>query len=237
MEEAIAQFIGRVLAYGGGGAVVAYAIFRFLGKKWIEGKFAERLETYKNDLTKELEHTRYEINLLFNRITKIHEKEFEILPEVWRKMQDALGIISNFVSLYQSYPNLNEMSQPALEEFLIKSRLYEFEKQELLQANDKVSYYGDRMFWRELRDAEEAFQDFHNYTNNNRVFLTRDLQEQFIKVDVIMWSAIVVRKNGHEANDSAMWGQANSIIKNEAEPISNTIEKLVQARLHYGDVK
>jgi hypothetical protein len=237
MEEAIVQFIGRVLAYGGAGAVVAYVIFRFLAKKWIEGKFAERLETYKNELTKELEHTRYEINLLFNRITKIHEKEFEVLPEACCKMQDALGRIAHFVSLYQSYPDLNGMSKPALEEFLSKSKLHEFEKQELLQANDKVSYYGDIMFWRELKDVKEAFEDFHNYTNKNRVFLTRDLQEQFMKADSIMLTAIMERKNGHEGNDQNMWHQAYRRINDEVDPIRNTIERLVRARLRYDEVE
>lgn len=237
MEEAIAQFVGKVVAYGGCAAVVAYAIFTFMGKKLIEGKFTERLEAYRNELKKELEHTRYEINLLFSRITKIHEKEFEVLPEAWCKMQDALGRISHFANLVQQYPNLNEMNQLALKEFLDKSRLHEFEKQELLQAKDKISYYSDRMFWYELKDVEEAFWDFHNYTIKNRVFLTPDLQEQFVKMDDIMWSAIVERKVGHEACDLQMWDKAYKKIKEEVNPIRDVIEKLVQARLHYHEVE
>ena len=237
MEEVIVKFIGRAVAYGGSSAVVAYAIFTFLGKKWIEGKFAERFETYKNDLNKELEQTRYEINVLFNRITKIHEKEFEVLPEAWCKMQNALGRISHFTSLLQHYPNLNQLSQPALEEFLNKSKLHEFEKQELMQASDKISYYGDRMFWHEVSDVEEAFWDFHNYTIKNRIFLTPDVQEQFMKIDDVMWSAIVERKVGHEANDHEMWHKAYKKIKDEVNPIRDVIEKLVQTRLHYHEVE
>jgi len=237
MEQAIAQFIGNTIAYGAWGAIVAYAIFTFLGKKWIEGKFAERLETYRNELKKELEHTRYEINALFNRVTKIHEKEFEVLPEAWYKMQDALGRISHFTSLFQQYPDLNQMSQTALEEFLEKSRLHKFEKQELLQARDKVSYYEDKIFWHELRDVEKAFWDFHNYIIKNKIFLSPDLQEQFTKIDDVMWSSIVERKVGHEANDREMWDKAYKKIRDEVNPIRDVIEKLVQTRLHYHDVE
>jgi hypothetical protein len=237
MEQAIAQFIGKALAYGGGGAVVAYAIFTFLGKKWIEGKFAERLEVYRNELKKELEKTRYEINALFNRVTKIHEKEFEVLPEAWYKMQDALGRASQFTSYVQHYPDLNHMSQPGLEEFLEKSRLHEFEKQELLQKSDKLSYYKETIFWYELRDVEEAFFKFHNYIIKNKIFLTPELQEQFTKIDDVMWSAIVERKVGHEANDREMWSKAYKMIKDEVNPIRDVIEKLVQRRLHYHEVK
>ena len=98
METAILQFIGKVIAYGGGAAAVAHALFTFLGKKWIEHK-----------LNKELEQVRYRINTLFSRVTKIHEKEFEVLPEAWYKMQDALGRISHFTSLFQQYPDLTQL--------------------------------------------------------------------------------------------------------------------------------
>jgi hypothetical protein len=226
METSILQFLGKVIAYGGGAAVVAYAIFTFLGKKWIE-----------HELNKKLEQVRYRINTLFSRVTKIHEKEFEVLPEAWYKMQDALGRISHLTSLFQQYPDLNQMSQSALEEFLEKSRLHKFEKQELLQASDKVSYYEDKIFWHELRDVEEAFWDFHNYIIKNKIFLSPDLQEQFTKIDDVMWSAIVERKVGHEANDREMWHKAYKKIKEEINPIRDVIEKLVQTRLHYHDVE
>lgn len=236
MDEAILQFLGRVLAYGGGGAAAAYLFFTFLGKKWIDSRFAERLETTKLELNKELEETRYRINSLFNRVTKIHEKEFEVLPEAWHKMQNALGRISSFTSLFQQYPDINRMSPQELQEFLAKSIIYEYEKQELLQAGDKLSYYQDKMFWHELRAVEEAFFDFHNYIVTNQIFLSLDLQEQFTKADDIMLSAIVERKVGHEAGDKQMWYKAYKKIKEEINPIRDTIEKLVQIRLHYHDV-
>ena len=47
MEELVLGFIGKVLAYGGGGALVAYFLFKFLGKNWIENKFKEKLETIR----------------------------------------------------------------------------------------------------------------------------------------------------------------------------------------------
>jgi len=49
MNEAILNFIGAVVAYGGGGAAIAYLMFILLGKKWIENKFSQQLEEYKNE--------------------------------------------------------------------------------------------------------------------------------------------------------------------------------------------
>lgn len=237
MEQTIVIFIGKAVAYGFCGASAAYAIFRFLGKKWIENKFAERLETYKNKLQKELENTRYEINALFSRVTKIHEKEFEVLPEAWHKMHNALGSASQFVSYTRDYPDLNHMNSQALEEFLEKSPLHRFEKQELLQASDKISYYEKIKFWYDLREVEEAFRDFHNYIIKNKIFLTPDLQERFTEIDNVMGSAILERKVGHEAKDREMWVSAYEKIEKEVNPIIDVIEKLVQSRLHYHEVE
>ena len=233
MEEAILQFFGKVISYGGGGAAAAYLVFTFLGKKWIESRFADRLEATKHDFNRELELVRYRINTLFSRVSKIHEKEFEVLSEAWYKMQDALGRISSLTSLFQEYPDLNRMSRPALEEFLKKSILPEFEKKELLEAGDKLSYYRDKMFWHDLRVVEEAFFDFHNYIVRNRIFLSLDLQEQFTKADDVMWSSIVERKVEHQAADHQMWIKAYKKIKEDINPIRDAIEKLVQTRLHY----
>jgi hypothetical protein len=237
MDEAILQFLGKILAYGGGAAAVAYLIFTFLGKKWIDNRFAEKLEATKYEFNKQLEETRYKMNSLFNRVSKIHEKEFEVLPEAWLKMQDALGRISSITSLLQQYPDINGMSLPALQEFLDKSILHEHEKKELLQSNNKQSYYQDKMFWHELRTVEEAFFDFHNYIMRNKIFLSLDLQGHFTKIDDVMWSAIVERKIGHEAGDHQMWVTAYKKIKEEINPIRDTIEKLVQTRLHYHEVE
>jgi hypothetical protein len=42
-ELEIFGFIGKIVVYGVGTVTIAYGVFIFLGKKWIENKFAERL--------------------------------------------------------------------------------------------------------------------------------------------------------------------------------------------------
>src|ERR1700743_2551863 len=89
MIEVMLSFIGKIVLYGSGSAAIAFLFFRFLGQKWIEGKFAERLEAYKHAQAKELEGVKFQINSMFSRVAKLHDKEFEILPNVWAKMNDA----------------------------------------------------------------------------------------------------------------------------------------------------
>ena len=98
MPKEIFEFIGKLVAYGGGIVVIAYGIFILLGKKWIESIFQKNLEIYKRTQNQELENFKYKINSLFSRVSKIHEKEFEVLPEIWSRLHDAKDIISALVS-------------------------------------------------------------------------------------------------------------------------------------------
>ncbi len=235
MEKTILIFLGKILAYGGGAAAVAYGIFVFLGKKWIENKFQERLAAYKHSQNEELEELRYRINSLFSRVTKIHEKEFEVLPVAWTKMIDAIGHISRLVSVYQEYPDLNKMNEKMLGEFLNKSKLREYEKEELLKAENKLEYYIERVFWLNLNEVEQTCSDFHNFIIRNRIFLSSDLKEQFTAIDNILWDALTDKRLGHEHKDREMSISAYKQIQDKIGPIRDEIEQLVQKRLHYQD--
>jgi len=235
-NQAILKLIGEVVAYGGGAAVITYALFRYLGQRWIENKFAEKLEAYKHAQTKELEEIKFKINSLFNRVTKIHEKEFEVLSEAWGKLNDVLNFLSSLVSPYQEYPDFKKMSNSQLEEFLRNARIYDFEKDELRKADNKVEYFIDVIFWHRLNDANRALSDFHLYIQKNQIFLSYDLKEQFMKIDEKIWDVLITRETSYEYKDRKMWSEITKKMREEIAPIKQKIEELVQKRLHYHEV-
>ena len=51
--------------------------------QWLDSKFAERLEAYKHQQQRELEQLRFQINALFDRVTKLHQREFQVLPDAY----------------------------------------------------------------------------------------------------------------------------------------------------------
>lgn len=232
-DALILSFIGKVVAYGGGGAAVAYTVFIFFGKKWLENKFAQKLQEYKHAQSKEIEELKFRINSLFSRVSRIHEKEIEILPEAWYKLNDTLSSLRRLVSLLQTYPDINSMSPDRLNEFISESELPGSQKKELLDSADKNKYYQDVIFFHELKAAKQVFFDFHYYIENNRVFLSSDLKEQFGKIDDLIWEALVNRETAKQTDDHKMWLKSFRIATNDIIPIKQTIEDLVQKRLHY----
>lgn len=107
--DSILRFLGQMITVGGGAAAIAYLIFQRLGKKSIDNYFEKRLQDHKHELIKQLETYRYEISALFNRITKIHEKEFEVLPLAWANLQKTVGKVAELTSFFKTYPDFRNM--------------------------------------------------------------------------------------------------------------------------------
>lgn len=99
-------------------ATAAFAAFQFLGKTWLEAHFAERLEKFKHDQNQEIERLRYRINALMDRTTKLHQHEFEVLPEIWNKLGIAFSSTLAFTSLATRSPELDQMGEAQFSEFL-----------------------------------------------------------------------------------------------------------------------
>ena len=49
------KFVGAMVAAGGGGAVIAFALCRQYGEEWLEHHFAAQMEDLKQEKRKEIE--------------------------------------------------------------------------------------------------------------------------------------------------------------------------------------
>jgi hypothetical protein len=233
MSEIFFSTLGKIIAYGGGSVAIAYAAFTFFGKKWIENLFQKKIELYKHEQAKEIEHLKYQINSLLNRVTKIHEKEFEVLPAAWNKLYDALEMSSSFTSTFQQYPDLDRFSPDELSKFVTDCKLHEFQKNELLKSENKTEYYREKIFFHDLSEARKIYSEFHKYITRNRIFLSSDLRMNFQKIDGILSESLLKKEIGEEAKDYKMIVQAHRDIRNQVSEIIETIENLVQDRLRY----
>jgi hypothetical protein len=91
--------LGFIAVGAGAVGVFAWWLFRTFSEKWLSAKFAESLAAYKHEQQKELEHLKFSINAQMDRATKLHQKEFEALPEAWGRLMDAYGIIRSVAVL------------------------------------------------------------------------------------------------------------------------------------------
>lgn len=227
----VLSFILKVLAYGGGAAAIAYLLFQYLGKTWIENKFAERLDQLRHQQALELQKLRVEIDSLLSGAIKLQDKEFIVLPEAWAKLDEAHGLVSWLVAPIQQYADVNRMNSAQLEEFLTSTDFSVSQKNEIRNSNERNKTYQDILFWYRLQKVKAAFGELQNFVARNGIFLPPDLKSKFSQVTEILWSAIISKEIGHEAKDWKMQNEGWGKIKKETEPLYKSIEYDIQARL------
>lgn len=221
-SDDVLKFIGQVVAYGGGIAAISYLIFIWLGRKLMEDWFSKSLKNYE-----------FRINSLLNRVTKIHEKEFEVLPEAWIRLQDALGAMTQLAQpLPSGYQDASRMSNVELNEFLETLELSQREKEELVNStdNNRNNSLREKLFQHSLVDTQDCINKFHNYLSYNRIFLSSDLFDEFLNIDHLLYLATSkLRMEGGDSWEAAMRLSA------DAQGVARNIEALIQKRLHYSD--
>jgi len=186
--------IGQIFTIITGAVGVAYGLFKYFGKKWLDNLFEEKLIELQHQQDIQMEQYRFEINSLFNRIIKVHEKEFEVLPTIWDKLQNALGRVMNLTNPFQEYPDLNHINQDELEDFLDNVDFSTSQKKKIIEAADKNQIYLELIFWVRFSEVQKSVYDFHNYLLFNKIFLNKSLFENFSKIDNSLMNALQERE-------------------------------------------
>ena len=98
--------IGALVIAGGGGEVVTIFLMKLFAEGWLNTKFEQQLQSQRHEQDRAIEELRFKINSMFDRKTKLHQREFEIVPEAWSKLVEAHAQTTAFISVLQSFPDV-----------------------------------------------------------------------------------------------------------------------------------
>jgi hypothetical protein len=235
----IVKWTAALVTAGGGGAIVAYGVFNQFGKKWLDQHFKKNLEELKHAQQQEIEFLKHQINSLFSRVSKIHEKEFEILPKAWFMLNELHGSVVLALDLTMKfYPDFTRMPDGQLEEFLGTCRLSEHQKDTLrkIEASKRSEYLSEAMAGIYLDDANEKLRLFKNYLIEYSIFMTEDLRERFNAAHKVFAEATINYTVGRRAKnwDMERSGQ-KELIGETLKKIITDVERAIQTRLRYDE--
>src|SRR5271167_1907335 len=204
VDQVLKYFGSLVLSAGAGGAI-AYAIFRFLGKSWVESKFAERLEAFKHQQALEIQRLRVEIESMLSGALKLQELEFEVLPEAWRKLEEAYGLARWITAGLQQYENVENATDVQLEEVLQKTLpgLLESQRAALFAADrrERPERYQKLIQWKRYNRALKAATELDEYIGSKGLFLPAPLKEQFREIIPIIRGSLISVQTSLEFDD------------------------------------
>lgn len=192
-------------------AAVAYGLFRFLGKKWIEGLYAKQLVALKaaadreleafrvekseqrdaltRDFQRESDRLKAEISRLADRASQLHRREYEILPEAWGLLNKAFGRACESARSGAIYPHFDQNDPAALAHFIDGEDLADYQKAQLKAS---PSWYDDYTKMRQNKavlDARVLIGDFNNFIILNGVFLEEPLVSKMREAKEVIASA------------------------------------------------
>lgn len=222
-------FVGYLVVGVGAVGTFAWWLFRTFSEKWLNAKFEERLAAYKHEQQKELEHLKFSINAQMDRATKLHQREFEALPEAWARLMDAHGMVASVVSRYKSTPDLNGMQSDQLEDFIVNSKLAEWQRQLVRGATDKTNAYRDQIELFRIARARKASRKFFLYFRKSGIFIREPIKQKFDALDQLMLGAL----SEHTMNFQHKTREFKSIdrLASEGEKTVKELEAEVQKRL------
>jgi hypothetical protein len=226
-----------LLALAGGGAVViaavagfSYWLFRLFSEKWLTARFNERLEAYKHQQQKELEELRFKINSLMDRTTKLYQREFDVLPEAWAKLAIAHGHVQAVTTGLQQYPDLDRMAPQHLAEFLEKSPLDNWQKEQIKREDKKADYYVRAIDHHKAWEARNTYRDFYVYFRRNSIFIRDDIKTKFDALADLIHRTLVEHEVGLQHRDFRKW-ETREKFTTESAALLKELEQEVQTRL------
>ena len=210
----------------------SYAVFRWLGKKWIEDQFERSLEQFRHEKMRELEALRADLNTKLNRSAILNEREFEVLPETYRRLAEAHGEVARFTSPLQSNADVDRMNDAQIDELLEKEKFSSHEKSEVKSSIPKSKKYQDLLFWKQLNAANEPYREFNNYYITNSIFIDDELRKNFEALRSLMFDAM------HEAQFEKQYPdprpdrwKAREALRKEAKAKLDAVRDEVRGRL------
>jgi hypothetical protein len=199
MPNTITEWILSALAAGGGLSLIVYHIFKRLAESWLDEKFKSRLQDMAHVHNKEIERLRNELTKSFDRATKLHQREFEVLPMVWDEVHEAFWTAASFVSPLQIHPDLNRMQYKELQSFLEKCELEDWQREAIHLAPDKTTQFRVYDFWHQLHHAKRARHSALNKISRHAIFLDQTMKDDLLAVLGRIHGALIEHETNHES--------------------------------------
>lgn len=234
MGQQVGAFILELVAYAGGSTALAFLVFKTLGDKWLDNKFRERLRLVEHSYAIELSKLKQRLDTAASGLNRIHQKEFEVLPEAWGLLDEAMNTLKWVVSPMQSYTDVSRMSDDDWKDFLEGVEAFgKAEKRFLLGLSSRSRQdeynrlYDSHKNWL----AEKAIRDFQKYAARHSIFLPEDLRIQFDAIRHLLWSASVAKSVGRQADDWTLQREGWEKLEQQAEPLFQDIRRAIQSRI------
>ncbi|MFA4900821.1 MAG: hypothetical protein WC563_14975 [Brevundimonas sp.] len=233
-SETIFAWIGRFSV----GLTFVAGLLVWFGKtyidRWLTKHFQGQLDDLKHIQAQEIERLKLKVAGALDRATKLHQREFEVLPKAWDLLSQALGAAGSVTASFKEGVDPGRMTSDELEAFLAKSPLEEHQKQAIRDAGrfEKPTLYQTYHEHHQFNAAIQAANEFHNYAIQFGIFIHPTIRMKLTEASQELQKALRAWKQILQMPDVKPWpvSESQEHVKAASE-LSKEIDALISARL------
>lgn len=190
--DAFFAWVGRAAAFSAPIGLVLIWLGRTYIDRWLARRFQAQLDAIKHVQAVDFAKQKLAFDAKLHRATKLHEREFEILPRAWEMLGSARGSIGLLIDQGQTHTDVDKLDALALDEFLAPLPISASEKEAIATA--PIGMRTDLFIERKLRfqmvDASSQAANFHNYIATHGVFIEPKLRKKLFTVSEVYESVV-----------------------------------------------
>jgi len=190
--EVIFAWIGRAVTVVAPLGLAALWLGRTYMDKWLTNRFQGQLDALKHAQALEMAKLKLMFDAKLHRATKLHEREFEILPKAWDLMGEAGGTIRLMIDKDQKHTDVGKLRPLELSEFLANLPLSPAEKQAIIDAPtaERTNLYIERKLRLQMVEAATKAQEFHNFVAGKGIFIEPSLRKKLMRISEVFESVV-----------------------------------------------
>jgi len=148
------DWLTQVFIGSASGIAVGFGLFKFLGENWIKHRFA-----------KDLEQAKSEISLHVAERMKIYDKEYEVLPKIWKKLVAVKKAIRSAKAMYEFGLEFDDFEYEDIQKYdtsswINEEKLNPYEKKIFSSTPDKNMAECQIIYYRKAFNAQKAYKEF-----------------------------------------------------------------------------
>ncbi len=230
----VSQVLVTFLAAGGGLVAISYFSFRFFASKWLETKFAERLQNLRAEQDKTIRYVQSTIDREIHRAKKLYDSEFTALSECWALLRNAYD--HSAASLISFPVPVQRMSQEEFERHLAQRGMIEWERNEFKQltGRERQEKYHIWSEWQRYIKAEQLWREYRSNLDGKSIFFAEGFTEKFRELEDLIFKSNQeyehrIRTYGEGVRVGAF--EATDRLGNDGKRLMIELEELVRKRL------
>lgn len=180
------QLLALALQYAGllgitaiGTAGAAFGLFKWFGGKWLENKFAERLQNLKSEQDQAIRFVQSTIDREIHRAKKLYDNEFTALSESWRLLRTAYDLSAS--SIGSMTANIARMNHEELERHLARRGMEEWQRAELwtMTRDERQDEYWKWSEWQKAIECDRRWRECQQQIDSTSIFFPAGFTEKF----------------------------------------------------------